>query len=65
METKPIHRSYTIETEYGIHEDGEYGDFSINVECNKEFIARILQMGEGLEKRNDDFAAEVEAQMKK
>lgn len=49
METKPIHRSYTIETEYGIHEDGEYGDFSINIECNKEFIARILQMGEGLE----------------
>jgi elongation factor Ts len=24
-----------------------------------------FEMGEGLEKRNDDFAAEVEAQMKK
>ena len=29
----------------------------------KRFVR--FEMGEGLEKRNDDFAAEVEAQMKK
>ena len=48
-ETKRIHKSQTTITEYGHHDDGEYGDFLVFVEVNKEFIGRILQMGAGLE----------------
>lgn len=48
-ETKRIHKSQTTITEYGHHDDGEYGDFRVFVEVNKEFIGRILQMGAGLE----------------
>ncbi len=48
-ETKPIHTSQVTVTPYGQHEDGEYGEFSLTVEVNKEFVGRILQMGSGLE----------------
>ncbi len=48
-ETKKIHPSQEIVTPYGKHEDGEYGEFVLNVEVNNEFIGRILQMGDGLE----------------
>lgn len=48
-ETKPIHSNQVTVTPYGQHEDGEYGEFSITVEVNNEFIGRILQMGSGLE----------------
>ena len=34
---------------FGVHEDGEYGEFLVSVEVNNEFIGRILQMGAGLE----------------
>ena len=34
---------------FGKHEDGEYGEFTVYVELNNEFIGRILQMGAGLE----------------
>lgn len=29
--------------------DGTYGEFSVQVEVNDEFVGRILQMGAGLE----------------
>ena len=48
-ETKPIHPSQFIATPWGDHEDGTYGDFSLEVEVNNEFVGRILQMGAGLE----------------
>ena len=48
-ETKPIHDSQNIVTHWGDHEDGTYGEFSIRVKMNNEFIGRILQMGDGLE----------------
>ncbi len=49
IETKPIHHTQTITIPYGEHENGEYGEFSIRVAVNNEFIGRILQMGHGLE----------------
>lgn len=48
-ETKPIHHSQATITQWGEHEDGTYGEFSLHVEVNKEFIGRILQMGAELE----------------
>ena len=48
-ETKPIHHSQKILSDFEEHEDGSYGDFSIHVELNNELIGRILQMGDGLE----------------
>lgn len=48
-ETKPIHGSQEVVTPFGEHEDGTYGDFSLQVKVNNEFIGRILQMGAGLE----------------
>lgn len=48
-ETKVIHHSQETVIPYGEHEDGEYGEFSLRVEVNNEFIGRILQMGAGLE----------------
>ena len=38
-----------VVTPFGEHEDGIYGDFSLQVKVNNEFIGRILQMGAGLE----------------
>lgn len=48
-ETKPLHHSQQTLLPYGQHEDGEYGEFSVRVEINNEFIGRILQMGDGFE----------------
>ena len=48
-ETKPIHQSQVISTPWDDHEDGTYGEFSLEVEVNNEFVGRILQMGAGLE----------------
>ena len=48
-ETKPIHQSQVIITPWNNHEDGTYGEFSLQLEINNEFIGRILQMGAGLE----------------
>lgn len=47
-ETKKIHHSQNTIKEFKKYEDGEYGEFSLYVEPNKEFIGRILQMGDGL-----------------
>ena len=43
-ETKPIHRTQVVVTPWGEHEDSTYGEFSLEVEVNNEFIGRILQM---------------------
>ena len=48
-ETKPLHGTQQAVKPFGKYEDGTYGDFSIQVEVNNEFIGRILQMGAGLE----------------
>lgn len=48
-DTKPIHKTQDIAKPWGEYEDGIYGDFSLEVEVNNEFIGRILQMGAGLE----------------
>lgn len=47
--TKPLHSSQKTVTEYGQHDDGEYGEFVIHAELNNELIGRIMQMGSGLE----------------
>lgn len=49
MDTKPLHQSYAIEKPFGIYDDGEYAEFSVDVEPNNELYGRILQMGAGLE----------------
>lgn len=48
-ETKPIHPSQEIATPWGEYEDGVYGEFSLKLEINNEFIGRIMQMGAELE----------------
>lgn len=48
-ETKKLHHSQETIIPFGVHDDGEYGEFFIKVEVNNEFIGRILQMGAGLE----------------
>lgn len=49
MDTKPLHQSYSVVKPYAQYEDGEYAEFSVDVEPNNEFYGRILQMGAGLE----------------
>ena len=49
MDTKPLHRTYTVIKPFAQYEDGEYAEFSVDVEPNNEFYGRILQMGAGLE----------------
>lgn len=48
-ETKPIHSTQETIKAFEEHEDGIYGEFSLQVEVNNEFFGRILQMGAGLE----------------
>ena len=49
MDTKPLHRSYTVVKPYAQYDDGEYAEFSVDIKPNNEFYGRILQMGAGLE----------------
>ena len=49
MDTKPLHQSYTVVRPFAQYDDGEYAEFSVDVEPNNEFYGRILQMGGGLE----------------
>ena len=49
IDTKPLHRSYAMVKPYTQYDDGEYAEFSVDIEPNKEFYGRILQMGAGLE----------------
>lgn len=55
IETKKLHPSQTIVKPYGDYDEKRYGDFSIHVEVNNEFIGRILQMGAGLEVISPDW----------
>ena len=47
-ETKKIHHSQKTTKTFGHYEDGEYGEFSLYVEPNNEFIGRIFHMSDGL-----------------
>ena len=47
-ETKKIHHSQKTIKTFGQYEDGEYGEFSLYVEPNNEFIGRIFHMSDGL-----------------
>lgn len=47
--TKPFHSSQKVVKEFGKYEDGEYGEFVLRLETNKEFFGAILQMGAELE----------------
>lgn len=49
VKTKPFHHSQKVLKEYGEYDGRIYGEFSIHVEVNNEFIGRILQMGADLE----------------
>ena len=49
MDTKPLHQSHNVVRPFAQYEDGEYAEFSVDVEPNNEFYGRILQMGAGLE----------------
>ena len=55
-ETKPIHQSQQTTIPFGKYEDGEYGEFTLCVELNNEFVGRILQMWAGLEIVGPDSA---------
>ena len=48
-ESKPIHYTQKVLRPFDEYEDGNYGEFWVQVEVNNEFIGRILQMGAGLE----------------
>lgn len=63
-ETKPIHSTQETIKAFEENEDGTYGEFSLQIEVNNEFIGRILQMGAGLEIMSpsivrDEFAKRV------
>lgn len=62
MDTKPLHQSYVVVKPFGIYDDGEYAEFSVDVEPNNEFYGRILQMGAGLEVISPDSIREEIAQ---
>ena len=47
-ETKKIHHSQKTIKSFGQYDDGEYGEFSLFVEPNNEFIGRIFHMSDGL-----------------
>ena len=62
MDTKPLHQSYAVVKSFGTYDDGEYAEFSIDVEPNNEFYGRILQMGAGLEVVSPDSVRKEIAQ---
>lgn len=43
------HKIDAIVKPFGIYDDGEYAESSVDVESNNEFFGRVLQMGAGLE----------------
>lgn len=47
-ETKKIHHSQKTTKTFGQYEDGEYGEFSLYLEPNNEFMGRIFHMSDGL-----------------
>lgn len=59
IKTKKIHPSQTIVKPYGDYDGKKYGDFTVHVEVNNEFIGRILQMGAGLEVISPDWIRDI------
>ena len=50
VKSKRFHDSQDEIVPFGLHEDGrQYGEFTVKVEINNEFIGVILQLGDGLE----------------
>lgn len=58
-ETKPIHTSQKTIVPFGEHDDGVYGEFSVEIEMNNEFISQILRMGAGLEIVSPDEVRDI------
>ncbi len=58
IDTKKLHPSQTTVKPYDEYDGKRYGDFTIHVEVNNEFIGRILQMGAGLEVISPDWVRE-------
>ena len=58
-ETKPIHRTQKTSIPWGEHKDGTYGEFSLQLKVNNEFIGRVLQMGAGLEIKSPNEVREI------
>lgn len=59
IETKKLHPSQSILKPYGEYNGVKYGDFTIHVEINNEFIGRILQMGAGLVVISPDWVRDI------
>jgi predicted DNA-binding transcriptional regulator YafY len=59
IDTKPLHHSYKVVKSFDRYEDGEYAEFSVDVEMNNEFIGRVLQMGAGLEVMSPSSVREI------
>lgn len=49
MLTKPLHHSQTESQPFAEHPDGNYGEITLTIEPNREFIGRILTYGQYLE----------------
>ena len=62
MDTKPLHQSYAVVKSFGTYDDGEYTEFSIDVEPNNEVYGRILSIGAGLEVVSPDSVRKEIAQ---
>lgn len=62
IDTKPLHRSYAMVKPYAQYDDGEYAEFSVDIEPNNEFYGRILQMGAGLEIISPNYIRDTIAQ---
>lgn len=49
IQTKKLHPSQVVVTEYGQYTDGEYGEFELHVELNYEFVGKVLSFGPGVQ----------------
>lgn len=49
INTKRLHHSQIESVAFGVHEDGEYGEITIDVIPNRELIGRLLNFGDGIE----------------
>lgn len=49
IDTKRLHPTQQVVTPYDKYDDGEYGEFELQVEFNNELVGRILYFGDGLE----------------
>lgn len=47
--TKPIHHSQVESLPYGVYSGSKYGEFTLEVEPNRELISKILSFGDGVE----------------